>query len=316
MKIAVMGAGAVGCYYGATLALAGHQVVLVGRTSFVEAVSQNGLILEKNGKRLIAQVAASCDPSVIAGAEMVMVCVKSGDTEQAGREIAPYLDPACLVLSLQNGVSNAETLADIVERPVMPVVVYVASRMVGPGVVRHEGRGDLELSGQGGNDVAAILNAAGIQTKASNDVMQSLWAKLVINCAINPLSAITRLPYGKLVAQEGVPQLMNDIAHEALSVAKAEGIAVPDGVFETIRTILVSMPGQYSSTAQDLMSGKPTEIDFLNGEIVKRAAKHGIAVPINRTLTLLVKSAERVHTDSPSAGGLNDEPTAHRRLFE
>jgi len=299
MKIAVMGAGAVGCYYGAMLALAGHQVALVGRSSFVEAVSRDGLILEKNGERLVAQVEASCDPSVITGAEMVMVCVKSGDTEQAAHQIAPYLDPACRVLSLQNGVSNVETLANLFERPVMPVVVYVASRMNGPGVVRHEGRGDLELSGRDAAEVATILNNAGVETSVSDDAMASLWAKLVVNCAINPLSAITRFPYGKMAAQEGIPELMQDIAHEALSVARAEGVLVPDSVFETIRTIPVSMAGQHSSTAQDLMNGKTTEIDFLNGEIVKRANKHGIAVPINRTLTLLVKSAERFDTANP-----------------
>ncbi|WP_233252557.1 ketopantoate reductase family protein [Maritimibacter sp. 55A14] len=301
MRIAVMGAGAVGCYYGAMLALAGHEVVLVGRAAFVDAVSRDGLILEKDGKRLVAQVEASSDPSAIAGAGMVMICVKSGDTEEAGRQIAPYLDPTARVLSLQNGVSNAEMLNGILGRPVLPVVVYVASRMNGPDIVRHEGRGDLELSGQGAEDVAGILNAAGVETRVSEDVMSSLWAKLVVNCAINPLSAITGLPYGKMAAQEGVPQLMEDIAREALSVAQAEGISVSDAVFETIRTIPVSMAGQVSSTAQDLVRGKPTEIDFLNGEIVERATKLGIDVPINRTLTLLVKCAER--------GNANDRKT-------
>jgi 2-dehydropantoate 2-reductase len=301
MKIAVLGAGAVGCYSGAMLALAGHQVLLVGRASFVEAVSQDGLVLEKDGERLVARVEASADPSAIAGAGMVIVCVKSGDTEQAGRQVAPYLDPTARVLSLQNGVSNAETLAGILGRPVLPVVVYVASRMTGAGVVRHEGRGDLELSGRGAEDIAEILNAAGVETRVSEDVMSSLWAKLVVNCAINPLSAITGLPYGKMAAQAGVPQLMEDIAREALSVALAEGVSVPDSVFETIRTIPVSMAGQHSSTAQDRMRGKPTEIDFLNGDIVRRASRLGIPVPINRTLTLLVKSAERGQAGNPQS---------------
>lgn len=293
MKIAVMGAGAVGCYYGAMLALAGHEVVLIGRGPFVEAVSKNGLILEKAGERLVARVSASTDPSMIRGADFVMVCVKSGDTREAGQQIAPHLAPGCIMLSLQNGVSNSETLGQITGWPVLPVVVYVASHMNGPGVVRHEGRGDLELSGQGAEVVADIFNAAGVETRVSDDVMASLWAKLVVNCAINPLSAITGLPYGKIAAQEGMPELMRDIAREALSVAQAEGISVPDAVFETIRTIPVTMAGQHSSTAQDLGRGKPTEIDYLNGEIVNRAAKLGIDVPINRTLTLLVKSAER-----------------------
>lgn len=293
MKIAIVGAGAVGCYYGAMLALAGHQIVLVGRAAFVEAVSRNGLILEKHGERRVASVEASSDPAAIAEAELAMVCVKSGDTERAGREMAPHLSPSCIVLSLQNGVSNAATLETLLGRPVMPVVVYVASRMNGAGVVRHEGRGELELSGERAHEVAGVLNAAGVETQVGEDAMASLWAKLVVNCAINPLSAITRLPYGKMVEQDGIPQLMEEIAGEAIAVARAEGIAVPDGVFETLRAIPTSMAEQYSSTAQDLMNGKPTEIDFLNGEIVARAARHDIAVPLNRTLTLLVKSAER-----------------------
>lgn len=298
MKIAVMGAGAVGCYYGAMLALAGHEVILIGRAPFVDEVTQNGLILDMGGERLVARVTASTDPAAITGAKIVMVCVKSGDTEQAGRQIAPCLDADCTVLSLQNGVSNAAKLSDILGRPVLPVAVYVASRMDGTGVVCHEGRGDLEMSGDGAQDVADVLNAAKIETKVSDNVMSSLWAKLVLNCAINPLSAITGFAYGKLAEQDGMPKLMQDIAKEAMAVAQAEGIAVPEQVFDTIRTIPVTMAGQRSSTAQDLMRGKPTEIDFLNGEIVKRAQVHGIDVPINRALTLLVKSAERNIADA------------------
>ena len=293
MKIAVMGAGAVGCYYGAMLALAGHQVLLIGRATLVEAISENGLILEKNRQRLVAHVQASSDPAAIAGAEMILICVKSGDTEQAAREINPFLAPSCQVLSLQNGVSNAETLADILGRPVAPVVVYVASRIPSPGIVRHEGRGDLEVSAQCASDVADLLNGAGIETRVSDDVIGSLWTKLIVNCAMNPISAITGLTYGEMVSKDGMPELIDDIVREALSVAHAEGIFIPDTIFEVIRQIPVSMPGQYSSTAQDLMQGKPTEIDFLNGEIVRRADKLGLAVPVNRTLTLLVKSTER-----------------------
>lgn len=302
MKIAVMGAGAVGCYYGAMLALAGHQVALIGRPAFVEVVSQNGLVLEKEGKRLSVQVQASTDPAIVEGADVVLVCVKSGDTEQAGREIAPYLSATARVLSLQNGVSNARALSAILGREVLPVVVYVASRMNGAGTVRHEGRGELELSEHGATEIIALLNDAGIGTKASPDVLQSLWSKLIVNCAINPLSALTRLPYGKMVEQDGIPLLMDDIAREALQVAQAEGVSVDSNVFEIIRSIPVTMAGQYSSTAQDLMSGKLTEIDFLNGEVVKLAAKHGLDAPINRTLTLLVKNAERTSAGNSELG--------------
>ncbi|MHA7881380.1 MAG: ketopantoate reductase family protein [Saccharospirillum sp.] len=307
MKIAIVGAGAVGCYYGVMLARAGHQVALIGRAALVEAVTANGLILEKEGDRIVVQVEATEEPSAVADADWVLVCVKSGDTEQAAKDIAPHISVGCSILSLQNGVSNAETLTRLLGRPVMPLVVYVASRMVGPGIVRHEGRGDLEVSGPGAAEAAAVLNAAGIETQLCADAMTALWVKLVANCAINPLSAITGLPYGKLAAQPGMLQLMDDIAREVLSVARAEGILVPDSVFETIHAIPATMPGQYSSTAQDLMHGKRTEIDFLNGDVVRRAAHHGIDVPINRTLTLLVQTAERgggISRHTPAADSL------------
>lgn len=292
MRIAVMGAGAVGCYYGAMLAMAGHQVVLIGRPALVQAVQADGLILEKGGERHVCSVQASDDPAAAAGAEMVLFCVKSGDTATAGAQIAPHLAADTLLLSLQNGVSNPETLSRITGRPVIGAVVYVASGMAGPGIVRHEGRGELAIGGPGADRAGAVLNAAGIGTDVSDNVMGLLWEKLLVNCAYNAISAISRLPYGQLYALEGVPQLLEDAVAEGMAVARAEGITLPDSTLATVRGVPGWMPGQYSSTAQDIMRARPTEIDFLNGEVVRRAARHGIDVPINRTLTLLTKLAE------------------------
>ncbi|SMO74871.1 ketopantoate reductase [Thalassovita litoralis] len=293
MKIAVMGAGAVGCYYGAMLAQAGHQVVLVGRPALVRAVQADGLVLEKDGQRHVCAVMATDDPAAVAGADMVLFCVKSGDTETAGRQIAPHLGAGALLLSLQNGVSNAERLAQVTGHSVIPTVVYVASAMAGPGVVRHEGRGDLAIGGPGADAAGAVLRAAGVETDVSDQVMSALWAKLVLNCAYNAVSAIARLPYGVLAQVDGVMPLLDQIVAECRAVAAAEGITLPEEVSQTVHGIPNWMPGQFSSTAQDVMRGRPSEIDFLNGEIVRLAAKHGIDVPINRTLTLLVKLIER-----------------------
>lgn len=292
MKIAVMGAGAVGCYYGAMLALAGHEVTLIGRPALVAAVQTHGLILEKAGQRHICPVQASTAPAAIAGAEMVLVCVKSGDTATAGTQIAPHLAPDTLLLSLQNGISNPETLAQTTGHPVIAAVVFMASAMAAPGVVRHEGRGELTIGGPQADRAAAPLNAAAIPTQVSSDVMGLLWGKLLINCAYNAISAIARLPYGTVCATPGLPQLIQDITAECRAVAQAEGITLPPDIEHTIRNLPGWMPAQYSSTAQDVMRGRPTEIDFLNGEITRRAARHGIDVPINRTLTLLTKLAE------------------------
>ena len=293
MRFAIMGAGAVGCYYGARLALAGHDVVLIGRPALVEAVRADGLRLEMGGETRTAAVEADEHPSGIAGADVVLFCVKSGDTETAAGAILPHLDPRARVLVLQNGVSNSETLERVLDRHVVTAAVYVASRMAGHGTVRHEGRGDLAIGGPGAAQIAEVLDAAGIATAVSDDVMASLWEKLVINCVLNPLSAVTRLPYGRIIAEEGLPALMEDVAREALAVARAEGHAVSEHVLDVVRSIPEAMPDQVSSTAQDILRGRATEIEHLNGEVVRRAARHGIAVPHNRTLYLMTKLAEK-----------------------
>ncbi|WP_373050452.1 ketopantoate reductase family protein [Thalassovita aquimarina] len=292
MKIAVMGAGAVGCYYGAMLARAGYDVVLIGRAPLVEAVRANGLILEMAGERHVIAVEASEDPATIAGAGMVLFCVKSSDTEEAGRQIAPSLSEGTLLLSLQNGVSNPERLQQVTGRPVIPTVVYVAAAMAGPGVVRHEGRGDLAIGGPGSDAAAEILNAAGVETVVSPDIVAAQWVKLILNCAYNALSAVADMPYGALVAQDGIHGLLEDIVAECRAVADAAGVTLPGGLLDNVRGIAKAMPGQYSSTAQDLRRGRMTEIDYLNGEIVCKGRELGVPTPINKTLTALVKLAE------------------------
>ncbi|MYM55067.1 ketopantoate reductase family protein [Thalassovita mangrovi] len=292
MKIAVMGAGAVGCYYGAMLARAGHEVVLIGRPALVEAVQANGLILEMGGESHVIAVEVSDDPAAIAGAGMVLFCVKSSDTEDAGRQIAPYLSDDTLLLSLQNGVSNPERLQAVTGHAVIPTVVYVASAMAGPGVVRHEGRGDLAIGGPGSDAAAEVLNGAGVETVVSPDIIAAQWVKLILNCAYNALSAVADMPYGPLVAQDGIPELLEDNVAECRAVAEAAGVALPDGLLDNVRGIAKAMPGQYSSTAQDLRRGRMTEIDFLNGEIVRKGRELGVPTPINKTLTALVKLAE------------------------
>lgn len=292
MKIAVMGAGAVGCYYGAKLALSGHEVTLIGRPALVEAVIANGLILEMAGQRHVCAATASTDPSAVKEAELVLFCVKSGDTIDAGTSIAPYLRPEVPLLSLQNGISNPEALQRATNHPVIAAVVYMASGMIAPGVVRHEGRGELAIGGVGAGPVAKVLNAAQIPTEVSKDVLSLLWGKLVVNCAYNAISAITRQTYGEFAPQPGVRDLIQDVVAECVLVAQAEGVTVPAETFETVRKVPEWMPGQYSSTAQDILRGRPTEIEFLNAEIVRRADKHGLQVPLNRTLTLLTKLIE------------------------
>ena len=296
MKIAVMGAGAVGCYYGGMLARAGHAVVLVARPVHVEAIRQNGLLLDTQTFQERVQLQADTEARAVQGAQCVLFCVKSTDTESAGRAMAPYLGTDTVVLSLQNGVDNAERLQAVLQRPVLPAVVYVAAGMAGPGHVRHHGRGELVIApSPASGDIARSFAAAGIPVEISDNVAGALWAKLVLNCVYNPLSAITQLPYGEIVNSPGleVPRMMDDIVHECMAVARACGVQLPEGTAEAVLPLARSMATQVSSTAQDLARGHRSEIDHLNGYVVRRGEALGIPTPANRMLHTLVRLLEK-----------------------
>jgi 2-dehydropantoate 2-reductase len=293
MKIAVMGAGAVGCYYGGKLARAGHDVVLIGRPQHVEAIERQGLRLETQTFDEHIRVSVSTEGSAVQGAQLVLFCVKSTDTESGAAAIKPHLAPDVLVLSLQNGVENADRLRTLLPQEVAAAAVYIGTEMAGPGHVRHHGRGELVIEpSKASEDVARALIAAGVPTEISDNVRGALWAKLILNCAYNALSAITQLPYGRLVKGEGVTVVMRDLVDECVAVAKADGVTIPGDVDAAVRKIAETVPGQYSSTAQDLARGKPSEIDHLNGLIVRRGEALGIATPANRLLHAIVKLIE------------------------
>ncbi len=308
VRVAVVGAGAVGCYYGGMLARAGVPVTLIGRPVHVEALRRDGLHLTSAAFDEYIPVNASTDIAAIAGAALVLVCVKSTDTRQTGESMAVHLAPNARVLSLQNGVDNAPRLQALLKQPVAPAVVYVASEMSGPGHVRHLGRGELVIAagigaatlaatesadpGLTSTDIVALFAGAGVPVELSDNVVGALWGKLVLNCGYNAISAITDLAYGRMVTLPGIAQTVHDAVLECLAVAAALGITIPGDVFGAVDRIATSMPGQVSSTCQDLRRGKPTEIDHLNGSIVAEGERLGIATPLNRALHALVKAME------------------------
>jgi 2-dehydropantoate 2-reductase len=293
MRIAVMGAGAVGCYYGGMLARAGHEVVLIGRALHVEAVRRDGLWLDTQTFQVHLPVQASTKAGAVRGARWVLCCVKSTDTESAAAAMAPHLDADALVLSLQNGVDNADRLQALLRQRVLPAVVYVATEMAGPGHVRHHGRGELVIGpGPESGEVAATLAAAGVPVEISDNVVGALWAKLILNCAYNAISALVQQPYGRLVQGAGIEAVMRDVVGECLAVAQAAGVFVPGDAWAAVQRIARTMPAQFSSTAQDLARGKRSEIDHLNGFVVRRGHALGIATPVNRVLHALVRLAE------------------------
>lgn len=293
LRLAVMGAGAVGCYFGGMLARAGHDVVLIARPEHVGAIEAAGLRLQTRTFDEQVRLRASTDAAAVRGASLVLCCVKSTDTEAAAQAMRPHLDPEALLLSLQNGVDNAERLRALLPQPVRAAVVYVATEMAGPGHVRHHGRGELVVEpGRGGDAWAEAFRAAGVPVDIRADVRQALWVKLILNCAYNALSAIGQVPYGRLVATEGVPDVMREVVRECVAVARAEGVELPADIDATVRGLAGSMPDQRSSTAQDLARGKRSEIDHLNGFVVQRGRAHGVPTPVNQVLVTLVHLLE------------------------
>jgi 2-dehydropantoate 2-reductase len=306
--IAVVGAGAVGSFYGAMLARAGHRVTLIGRPAHVHAITRNGLKLDlaASSTTEIIQIEASTDLSSLHIADLVLFCVKSTDSASVALQIAPHLSPNALIMSLQNGVENSNLIAKQVANVVIPCVVYVATEIPAPGCVKHHGRGDLVIGTMLASrlrypqktlqEIVELFDSAQIPVQISPNVMADLWSKLMINCAFNAISGLAQIQYGKLAALEPVRSTQTALVKEVISVAHADGIHLSETVaLQAVEQISVTMGSQKSSTAQDMARSKLSEIDHLNGFIVRRGQALGVATPVNQALFALVKLVESTY---------------------
>jgi len=298
-RIAVVGAGAVGGYFGGLLARAGAPVVMIGRPAFVEAVKKNGLFLDTLHFQESVHVEVSTDLSAIRGAEIVLFCVKTTDNAATARAIAPLLAPNALVLSFQNGVDNVEQIRAAAAIEALPTVVYVAASVPEPGQVKHVGRGDLILGPRNEKTerVANLFSRANVPCRISDNIAGELWTKLIWNCALNAVSALGRAKYGQIAASTDARRVVETLVDEVLAVARAAdihppGLEDPKAAIAGAFKIATQMAEALSSTAQDMNRGKRTEIDSLNGYISRRGAELGVPTPVNHALYALVKLAE------------------------
>src|SRR5215475_10152923 len=298
-KIAVVGAGAVGGYFGGMLARAGAPVVFIGRPAFVDVVEREGLLLDTVQFKEKVKVAASTELAAAHDAEIVLFCVKPTDTTSTAHELAPLLAKNALVVSMQNGVDNAELIRAASGLHAMAAAVYVAASVPSPGVVKHVGRGDLVVGPKNlaTEKVAAVFERASVACKISDHLATELWTKLVWNCGLNAVSALGKATYGDIIANEDARQLVEGAVFEVIFVAEAAGVHLP--LFEDPKAAMAgayriaeSMAATRSSTAQDMMRGKKTEIDSLNGFIVRKGRELGVPTPINHALFTLVKLVE------------------------
>ena len=299
-KVAVIGAGAVGGYFGGMLARAGAPVTMIGRRAFAEAVKNSGLQLDTVQFRETVYPEASTEIAAAAGAEVVLLCVKTTDTASAAKSLAPHICHEAIVVSLQNGVNNAEEIRAAAGIDALPAVVYVAAAMSPPGYVKHLGRGDLVVGPRNARTerIASLFLQAKVPCRISENIEGELWTKLIWNCALNAISALGRVTYGEIFASPDARRIIETLVEEVLAVARAKGIhppglEEPKAALAGALKIAEQMSGTRSSTAQDMARGKRTEIDSLNGYVARLGEQLGVATPVNHALYTLVKLQEQ-----------------------
>ena len=305
MRIIFVGVGALGSYFGGVLAEAGHDVTLLIRNkAHRDAIRADGLILNRDG------VEARIDPVVVdtetagdAGiADIVIVFTKTGATKAALQAATPVIGPDTRLVTVQNGLGNAEALAAFVP---MDQVIYGTTMapgdMVAPGVVSTHGShvtqfraaGDSLLTAKMAYDLAAMLSAAGIDTRVNPDVDRVIWAKVAFNCAMNSLCALLDTSPGPLLDSDEMKALVTATIMEGCDVADAVGVEVDrDGVHRTLAMVHCEHRGHVPSMLVDFRNRQPTEIASLNGAVVALGARHGVPTPRNETLLALVRARE------------------------
>lgn len=301
-----MGAGAMGSLFGGLLAADGHEVTLATtREDHVAAIRREGLVIETmDGDERRVDVPAATDPGDLEPPDLVVVFVKSHDTEEAVRDAVPLLGEGTDVLTLQNGLGNAETIADHVpEERVVAGTTAQGAILESPGRVVHTGAGPTTVgryfreNDERVAEVATHLTAAGIDTEVTDAVRDEVWRKVLVNLGINAATALAGVRNGLVTETEPGRSLAEAAVAEGAEVARREGREVGDDVVEYTLEVARATADNRSSMRQDLAAGRRTEIEALNGAVVERAERHGVDVPVNRTLADLVRLAERGFAD-------------------
>jgi 2-dehydropantoate 2-reductase len=303
MRVCIIGSGAMGSLFGGKLALAGMDVVLhdVFR-EHVEQVASEGLVIEDaaTGEATVARPAASTDPAAARGADVLIIFVKSTATEEVAARFAPLAGERTITLTLQNGLGNEAIISShFGPGRTAAGVTSQGATFLGPGRVRHAGKGPTHICMSDGRNEKLVplreaLEKAGFETHVSDDVAGLVWSKLVINVGINALTAITGQVNGRLVESEETRSIMADLVREAVSVARARGIALSyDNPVEVVCDVARKTGANRSSMLQDFDRHRPSEIEVMNGAIVREAARVGVPVPVNETITRVVRAMER-----------------------
>jgi 2-dehydropantoate 2-reductase len=300
MKITIVGAGAMGSLFGALLAESGHEVRLLDVwQEHVDAVNKKGLSVEREGRTRSIVLKATTDLRQVDKADLVIVFVKSSQTGKAAETARAALRKDGWVLTLQNGMGNAEAIARAV--PASRVLAGTTSHgatMLGPGMIRHAGVGPTVIGAWTGEEpagakkMAECFNRAGIETAVADDVRSLIWSKLLVNVGINAVTALTGIRNGQLLDLESTRWISQTAVEEAMAVARNLGVRVRDDAVSHVFQIAEATAANRSSMGQDLDHRRRTEIDAINGYVVREAEKLGLPVPVNRTLSGLIETVQ------------------------
>jgi len=301
MRVAVVGAGAMGCLYGGHLAEAGVDVSLVDVwREHVDAINAKGLHMTGVSGGRVVHIPATTDPETIGEVDLVLLFVKSYDTAQAMRDSGSLIGGDTCVLTLQNGLGNLEAITEAVGAGrALGGTTSHGSTLVGPGEIRHAGVGPTVIGTLDGGSrsmaetAADMFNGAGLQTRVSGDVRGDIWGKVLVNLGINALTALTGLRNGQLLEIPELRLLMRLAVEEGMMVAEADGVDLgPLNHLAHVYEVAEATGANRSSMLQDVDRERRTEIDALNGAVVGLGEKLGVKTPVNRALTALVKGLE------------------------
>lgn len=302
MRIAVIGIGAIGGFFGGKLAQAGNDVMLIGaRREHVDTLMRYGLRIDDgSGTNQMIRVPAATLPSEIAPVDLVLICVKSYQTDQALAHAGSLLAPATTMLTLQNGWGNTQRIATHVgEQRVVAGLTYQSVTLLGTGHVKNTGKGMTfigELDGSRSERlgrIAAVFNAAGIETTPTDDIRKEIWTKLAVNVCTSPVAALLRFKAGELREHAGTLDMMRALLHETIAVAHAQDILLDeDACWATIMTLLSRAADAKPSMLQDIERRQRTEIDVLNGAIVTDGERLGIPTPTHKAMLNLIRALE------------------------
>ena len=302
MKIAVVGAGAMGSLFGGLLAEAGREVWLFDIwQEHVDTINRQGLHLEHAGKSRSINVRATLDAAQIGQVDLAVVFVKSTITAAAAKTAARLLTPEGMVITLQNGMGNAEAIAEYIDASKILVgTTSHGATFLGPGTIRHAGVGATILGAWKASDknrtsarhVAEFFSNSNIETEAVDDVLQVVWGKLLVNVGINAITALTGIKNGELLDLEVTKSLSRSAVEEAIAVARAQGITPREDAVEHVFQVADATAPNRSSMGQDVDHHRQTEIDAINGFIVREAHRLGLEAPVNFALTALIETLQ------------------------